>query len=136
MGARRGFTLTEIIVTMAIMAVIAAFAIPSFVRQRERASARQAADYLRVIATGEKMYYAKWKTFIPAAGSAAIRSALGAETVMRTNDYTFSVTAPTATTFTATATRNGGPGGTITLNQNDAWGTTGAQSAYQPQAEV
>ncbi len=130
MSVRRGFTLTEIIVTIAIVAVIAVVALPNFTKARQRASARQAADYLRTIATAEKLYYAKWKSFIGLPNAATIQGLTGAEVSSR--DFNFAVAA-TPTSFTATATRIGGSGGTITLNQNDAWGATGSESRYLPQ---
>lgn len=112
-----------------ILAALAGVAIPGFTRAKQRGSASQAISYLRTIRTSEKMYYAKWGTYLAGANSDAIKAALGAES--NTADYDFSVTAPTATTFTATATK-GAAANFISLNQDGTWTSGGDQTKYQP----
>ena len=125
---KTGFTLIEILVTVVILAGLAAVSIPGFTKTISKGSAKQAIAYLRTIRTAEKMYYAKWGVYVPSAGFAAIKTNIGAD--VRAKDYTFAVTTPTATTFTATATKSAG--NTLSLTQDGAWSSTGNQAQYQP----
>ena len=139
MNREKGFTLTEILITFLVIAVVASIAIPGFSNARKKAAANQAIAYLRTIRTAEKMYYAKWKSYYAYSGSAAIKTGLSAETASA--DYVFSVAAPivapatVATTFSAmarkgsTAPTNCTDSDTICVDQDGAW--TGA-SSYKP----
>ena len=129
MSRKKGFTLTEILIPVLVLAALAAIAMPGFTKAKKKASANQAVAYLRTIRTSEKMYYAKFKEYWGYATSANIKTGLGAET--NANDYTFVVTAPTAATFTATATKTGATG-TITLNQDGTFAATGSEAGYAP----
>jgi len=132
-GKKKGFTLTEILITVLVLAVLVAIAIPGFSKAKDRAAANQAVAYLRTIRTAEKMYYAKWKTYQAFTDYAAIKADLSAE--VKAADYTFNVTTPSTTTFYArarkgsTAPANCTDSDTICLDQDGAW--TGA-SSYKP----
>jgi prepilin-type N-terminal cleavage/methylation domain-containing protein len=119
MNGKNGFTMIEILVTILILGVLAAVTIPGFTKAKTKAEKDQAIAYLRTVRTSMRMYYGKWKTYLPLANTAAIKSTLGAET--QTGNYTFQVTAPTTSTFTAFATRSS-DGKVITLNQDGTWG--------------
>jgi type II secretion system protein G len=54
---RQGFTLVEIMIVVAIIALLAALAVPSFMRARKRAQATAALETLRII-DGAKDQYA------------------------------------------------------------------------------
>ena len=54
---RRGFTLTEVLVTVSIIGILAAIAIPNYSRAVERSYWRQAQDLLLTIYAGERSYY-------------------------------------------------------------------------------
>jgi type IV pilus assembly protein PilE len=123
---KRGFTMTEVLITVLIIAVLAAIAFPGFSKAQQKNDAGQTITYLRAIRLAEKMYYAKNGTYLACADAAAIRSNLGTE--ITTEKYTFDVIAPTATTFTATATRTS-DAKTISLDQNGTWG---GDSPYKP----
>ena len=86
---KKGFTLVEILITIVILAVLAAIAIPGFSRSRDKAAESQAVAYLRTIRTGEKMYYAKNAAYIACGDATAIRTNLGVEVTERY--YTFDV---------------------------------------------
>ena len=129
MDQKKGFSLTEILVAVVIMSVLAGVAIPGFSKAKNKAAANQAINYLRTIRTSQKMYYSRFKNYLARADSAGIRSELGAET-NNANGYSFNVTAPTPTTgFTATAV-NTATGETITLNEKGEW--SGTAAAYIP----
>ena len=131
MKTNKGFTLTEILIAAVIVAILGGVAIPQVSKAKARASAAQAVAYLRNIKTSEKMYYAKWKSYVGAVDVTPIKSALGVD--VQSKDYNFSIAASTATnTFTATAT--GSTGNTITLDQDGKFDNTGTavEKTYAP----
>jgi len=127
MDTEKSFTLTELLVTLVVIAVIAGIAFPGFTKAMRQASARQAADYLRTIAAAERVYYAKWKNFIDLANENSIQELTGAN--VASNDFNFKVDASDVT-FTATATRVSTPTGKITLDHDDTWDASGGEEKY------
>ncbi len=115
---KEGFTMVEVLVTITILAVAAAIAIPNFSKAKFSSRKNEAITYLRGIRTAEKMYWAKWKTYVACSDAAAIRGTLGLE--IQLAGYTYAVTAPTSTTFEAKATRNSDDQ-TLILNQDGTW---------------
>ena len=125
MDRKKGFTMIEILVTILILGALAAVTIPGFTKAKTKAEKDQAVAYLRTVRTSMRMYYGKWKTYLPLANTGLIKTNLGAETQAR--DYSFSVAAPSypnATTFTATAFRSS-DSKTITIDQD---GTVGGNA--------
>ncbi len=120
---KKGFTLTEILITICILAIMAAIAVPTFNAARTKNQAAQAMSYLRAIRMAEMMNYSKWGTYQSNIAS------LGVETAGSPYAFTYQVlnagnpTAipPVRPSFRLTAT---GPGGTITLDSDGTWGGT------------
>ena len=134
---KKAFTLIELLIVVVIIGILAGIAVPNFTKMVEKAKAEQEATYLRVIRTGEKIYWANNSTYIACANAAGIKTNLGAE--VTTENYTFAVAAGTGTlpgggaeditnSFHATATRKS-DNTTIILDQDGAWSGT---SAYVP----
>ncbi len=124
---RRGFTLVEVLAAIVIVSTLAAIAIPSYTKSREKVNEREAWAYLRVIRVAQKMYYARFGTYActaTCADAAAIKTALGVE--IRDNNYGFSIAA-TASTFTVTT--SGGPA-VLTVDQDGNF--TKGGSPYTP----
>ncbi len=115
---KKAFTLLELLIVLVVVGILASISLPKFTSTVERAKADQAANYLRVIRTGEKIYYANNYTYLACAGHIAIQASLGAE--ITEENYTFGVTSAAATTFFATATRKT-DNKTITLDQDYNW---------------
>ena len=121
-----GFSLVELMIVVAIMAILAAIAIPSFMKFSMRAKTSEATQNLGAIRTGEESYRSENDVYLacaaypgavpPASGTLWVDGAAGsfptigfaAEGNVR-YQYAVTVTAPGAATpplFAATATGN------------------------------
>ena len=107
-----GVTLTEFIVVIIIMGVLATLAFPQFIRSKERAIGREAIANLKLIAAAEKIYRMEAVTGYyplalpnPQSAIADINSYLRLS-ITETN-WDYAVTGA-ASTFSSTATRVSG----------------------------
>jgi general secretion pathway protein G len=69
--AQRGFTLVELMVVVAIVALLAAIIIPNYVHARAQASVSQSEANLKQIATSLELYYADNQAY-PATGAGTV----------------------------------------------------------------
>jgi len=78
---QRGFTLIELLIVVAIILVIAAIAIPSFLRSRMAANEASAVEHVRAISTAVTVYSATWSN-----GYAPTMGTLGGTAIAATCD--------------------------------------------------
>jgi prepilin-type N-terminal cleavage/methylation domain-containing protein len=66
---QRGFTLIELMIVVAIIGILAAIAIPNFIRFQARSKQSEAKSNMKSVFTGEKSYYGEHDAFTGAIGS-------------------------------------------------------------------
>ena len=107
MRNEKSFTLTELIVVVIIIGIIASFAIPNYGRTIERAHWRDAETNLLAIHAADRIYFSEngqyWPHGLPGA-LADINHDLRLSIIP--NGMTYSCTNVTPTDYTCTATRN------------------------------
>jgi len=108
---RKGFTLVEVLIVVIIIGILASVGIPQFASSIEKAKGGEAKAGLGHIQTGEKVYFAENETYTTVIAELDI--------TLTSQYWAFTIVSPTATTYTATATRSGGTrvGQTVTMDQ-------------------
>jgi len=99
MKSKSAFTLIEMLITIILMGIIAAIAIPQYSRYVSKSRQQDAQGQLMAIRQAQEIYKLQYGTYTTATGGLT-----GWQTTV--GKYTFAVTAANATTFTATATGN------------------------------
>jgi type IV pilus assembly protein PilE len=110
---RGGFSILEVVLVMALMAVIVSIALPTFQRSLEQSKADVAVAELRSVAAAQRLYWLD--NYNPqantgyAADLATLRGLdlIDASVVAASGPYAFHVAAADAATFSVTATRQG-----------------------------
>ena len=104
-GRKIGFTLTELLVVVIIMAILATLALPMLVKTIEKAKVGEATSNLNLIRTGQKIYFLE-KAYFSGTGG------IGDLNIENPNDataayFTYSITTAGGATgdFTARAQR-------------------------------
>ncbi|WP_298612545.1 type IV pilin protein [uncultured Thiothrix sp.] len=98
---QRGFTLTEIMIVVAIVGIIAAFAYPSYVEQIRKSKRSDAKIALQQIAQRQETHFVKNYTY----ADKLTTLGFAADTIpSQENDYSITISAATATSYTIQAT--------------------------------
>lgn len=121
----KGFTLTEILMTIVIIGVIAGIAVPQYVITTEKSRSQEALDNLAAARDAMTRYFAVNGTYLgasfPGDGSIGLNmdynpnSTQGAGTA----HFTYAFTALAAGNYTVQATRQGGLANGSTLSMTD-----------------
>jgi len=105
--SQKGFTLIELMIVVVIIGILAALAIPRFMRATTKSKQSEAKNILKQIYAMERAYRqeydAYWGDGTTASAAAATGFARIGVDIMSTARYTYTIAA-TANTFTATAT--------------------------------
>ena len=99
---RRGFTLVELMVTVAIVAILAAIAYPSYLSQMKKSRRSEAEQFLMDVAQRQQQYLLDQRAYAPDLATLNMTAPSDVQTFY--NGITINVTAGPPTGFTATAT--------------------------------
>jgi type II secretion system protein G len=107
----RGFTLIELMIVVAIIAILAGILIPNFVNARSQAQTAACESNLRSIATALELYYADNQVYPTAAGASVQPALLTVNGVAYLNNTPKDPAAQSAVaTYVLTTTQAGGGG--------------------------
>jgi len=109
-----GFTLTELLIVVVIIGILATLALPMLVKTMEKAKLGEAASNLNLIRTGEKMYFLEYNQYWHVVSELNIedpntRDASGNPPANRYFNYDITSVTASPHNFTARATRRNGP---------------------------
>jgi len=114
---QRGFSLIELVIVVAVIAILAAIMVPNFLAQRQRAADSRAMDAVANIRKGLGMYAADNGSYPTGSTWANVRTALApyislpaAETDAGLSAFTYTPTGTPPNTYTICATPAGGTG--------------------------
>lgn len=114
---RKGFTLTEILVVVVIVGILAALAIPRYIKSVETGRKEEAKVNLQLVLTGQRLYRLDHGHYASAGGinimsGGAVCTVCGKRhyyiddpNALAGRYFTYAITAGAAKTFTAQATR-------------------------------
>lgn len=116
----RGFTLIELMIGVAILAILVSLAYPSYLAQVAKGRRTDGKSALLDVAQRMERYYTERGTYVGAAlGAAGIHASISAQ-----DYYTLAITAQSAAAYTITATPKGPQAGdacgTYSYNQSGA----------------
>ncbi len=106
---KRGFSLVELIAVIMILGLLAAMAIPGFVKTVEETKNREAIAVLSMIRSAQRVYYIEYENYVTALNSDEINNSL--QLAIESKDWDFQtskiLTSPPSFNVTAVRTLSG-----------------------------
>lgn len=129
---RKGFTLIELLIVVIVIAILATFAIPQYLKAVERSKVSKAAHHLGLIAQAAKMYRADMDEYPDVddgefGEGGPFEDYVELDELDADSDWDYTLTGDASgQNFTAEAERTGGPydGETLELNELGEWTST------------
>lgn len=106
---KKGFTLIELMIVVAIIGILAAIAIPNFMNYQCKAKQAEAKTVLGNIRVAQEAYLAEYDTYSDDTGDLGV-------SLKGESRYTYTINPASATAFTATATST-----TVKSGSTDTW---------------
>jgi len=108
--SNKGFTLIELMIVVVIVGILAALAIPRFMRSTTKAKQSEARGILKQVYTMQRAYFVEYETYclngvVLNAGNPTAYAILAIE-LMPPTRYSYVMSVPSPTQFTCTATAN------------------------------
>lgn len=104
----RGFTLIELVITMAIVAILATIAVPAYTDSVRKGKRGQAKTDLAQVAQMMERCYTAANTYVGCVPGNVLPAALAVSPSQGTPAYNLALSAVARTTYTVTATKTGG----------------------------
>ncbi len=121
---KKGFTLIELLIVVIVVAILATFAVPQYLKVVEKTKGAKAKHNGTLITQAEKMYRAEMDIYLDVANDGLAASGLNDFIEMveidADTDWTYDVTGSSASAFLLTMVRVDGPNATesITIDQD------------------
>ena len=130
MQRNRGFTLIELMIVVAVIAILSAIAIPAYTQYVARSKLTEAFSGLSGMAVAAQQYYQDNRTYLAGNGTGNATTCPVAAPA-NTQYYSFTCSGITATTFLFTATpANGFVGPSYSIDQDGNKATTNVPAGW------
>ncbi len=120
---KRGFTLTEIMIALVVLAVLAGLAVPNYARTVEQSRIQEAVTTINIIHMGQKIYRLNNNTFWNGGSNASVANIdTNLNVDISPTFYTdIDFSGVSAAGYTVQVNRNSTSGGNTAWNYNYAW---------------
>ena len=102
---RRGYTLTEMMVVLTIIAIMFSISVPSFGRSMQQSKADIAGANLRGIWSAQRLYWLEFRSYSNYLSELVSEDLLDPAILSSSGGYEYGISAADSTSFTATASR-------------------------------